>query len=224
MNTVVENLSVVIVAKDFNLSIFKPFWLVKNNIFRESELQGNIVITPPAVQIPADRYQFLLLPDRLQLSMQREYPDAESDISRIVGGVVKTLPQTPYTAIGLNFNYLVAPEGDDIFGSWNRKFFASALSAEIQSPEETNARFGSYVSFDALGTRLKINISPVKAPPNVENLSKSWQAGQELMRVHLNFHSDVVDGESPAESVLGQIGKWPEALALSRRITENITE
>ena len=86
MNIVMENSSVVIIAKDFNLSILKPLWLVKNKIFREKELEGDVVVTPPAVQIRSDNYQFMALPDRLQIALPREYPDAQSDIDRIAGG------------------------------------------------------------------------------------------------------------------------------------------
>ena len=88
MNTVMENSSVVIIAKDFNISIFKPMWFLKNNIFSEEELNKDIVITPPAVQIPSKNFQFMVLPDRLQVTIPRQYPDAQSDIDRILGGIV----------------------------------------------------------------------------------------------------------------------------------------
>jgi len=224
MNIVLENSSIVIIAKDFNVSIFKPFWLLKNNIFREEELQGNIVITPPAVQIPTQNFQFTVLPDRLQVFMSRKYPDAEADIARIIGGVVKTLPHTPYTAVGLNFNYLVAPEAEDAFSNWNRDLFASPLSSKIQSTKNRKARFGSYVSFDVLGTRLNIDIKPVKASNDIETLCKSWRAGQDLIRVNLNFHSDVVNSKSAVDSILDKVAKWNEALVLSQKIIGMISE
>lgn len=224
MNTVLENLSIVILAKDFNLSIFKPFWLIKNNIFREQELQGNIVITPPAVQIPAQNFQLTVLPDRLQMLIPRRYAKAEADISRIIGGIVKTLPHTPYTAVGLNFNYFAAPQQESSFSSWNRKLLASGLSTKLQSPADENARFGSYVSFDALATRLRIDIKPIKAPNNIENLCNSWHAGQDLIRLNLNFHSDVFNADSPSDSVLATVDKWPDALALSQKLTKIISD
>ena len=224
MNILLENLSIVIIAKDFNVSIFKPFWLIKNNIFHEEELQGNIVITPPAVQIPAQDFQFTVLPDRLQMVIPRRYPNAEADIARIVKQTVKTLPHTPYTAVGLNFNYLVAPKSEDAFSAWNRSLFASPLASKLQLPKDENARFGSYVSFDVLGTRLKIDIRPVKAAPNIENLCKFWHVGQDLIRINFNFHSDVANMASPADSVLDKLGKWGEALTLSQKLTEMISE
>jgi len=224
MNIIPEILSIVITAKDFNVSIFKPFWLMKNSIFREEELQGNIIITPPAVQIPTENFQFMILPDRIQMSMPRQYTDAEADIGRILGGIVKTLPHTPYKGLGINFNYFVSPEAEETFSSWNRNLLASTLSNKIQSPKDKNARFGSYVSFDVIGTRLKIDIKPVKASKNIVKIYKSWHAGQDLLRVNLNFHSDVINADSPSDFILDKLGKWTEALALSKEITGIIAE
>jgi len=224
MNIFVENLSVVIVAKDFNISIFKPFWLLKNNILNEQELQGNIVITPPAVHIPTDNFVLMVLPDRLQMTMPRQYRDAKDDIARILGGIIKTLPHTPYTALGLNFNYFVAPEAEDAFSSWNKQLLASSLSNKIYPEQDEGTRFGSYLSFDVLGTRLKIDIKPVKAPNNIATLCNSWHKGQDLVRLNFNFHRDIISSEPPTQTVLDTLGKWSEALALSEQFTAMIPE
>jgi hypothetical protein len=224
MNIVFENSNIVIIAKDFNPSIFKPLWLMKNGIFREEELQGNIVIAPITVQVPTKNFQFVVLPDRLQMLIHRHYPDVESDITRVVGGTVKTLPHTPYTAMGLNFTYIIAPEAEDAFDAWNRNLFASPLSNKILSSKETNARFGSYISFNVLETRLKIDIKPVKAVGNLETLCKSWHTGQDLVRVNFNFHIDVLNTDSPVDSVLKNLGKWTEALTLSQKLIAMIPE
>ncbi len=222
MNTVMENSSIVIIAKDFNLSIFKPLWLMKNNIFREEELKGDIVITPPAVQIPSTNFQFMVLPDRIQFSIPRQYPDAQSDINRIVGGIVMKLPHTPYTAIGLNFQYLVAPESGDAPDNWERTLFASPVSNKLEGVETKSARYGSYLSFDTLGMRLKIDIKPTNAGRNIEALCNSWHYGQELIRIHFNFHTDVTNTEAPAELVADKLRKWTEAFTLSQDLRDKI--
>ncbi len=224
MNRIIENSSVVIIAKDFNISIFKPFWLIKNNIFREEELSGNILITPPAVQIPSKNFQFIVLPDRLQIAIPREYPEAQSDINRIIGGIVTVLPHTPYTAVGLNFNYLVAHEAQDTFSKWERTLFASSFSNKVLSAKDANTRFGSYLSLDALGTRLKIDIKPTNAGENIEALCNSWHPGQNLTRMHFNFHTDVTNTDAPAQLVVDKLGKWTESFALSQELTQKSCE
>ncbi|MHC4145101.1 MAG: hypothetical protein ACYSWW_10840 [Planctomycetota bacterium] len=219
-----ENSSVVIIAKDFNLSIFKPLWLMKNNIFREEELKGDIVITPLAVQIPLKNFQFMVLPDRLQIAIPRQYPDAQSDINRVLGGIVTTLPHTPFTAVGLNFHYLVAPESEDAFTSWERALFASPFSNRLHVAEEGNTRFGSYLSFNVLGSRLKMDIKPINAGDKIQGICNSWHPGQDLTRVHFNFHTDVTNAATPAESTLDSLGKWAEASTLSQELRDKICE
>lgn len=224
MNITLEHTSIVIVARDFNPTIFKPFWLKKNDIFLEQELQGSVVITPAAVQIPTENYQFTVLPDRVQMVIPRNYSKAEDDINRILGGIVKTLPHTPYTALGLNFNYLIAPDSEGKFSEWNRKLFASSFSRKIRYSKDNNARFGSYVSFDFLGARLKIDIKPIKALKNIESLCESWHENQDLIKFNLNFHSDVSNAESPVDAILATLNKWPDALSYSEKLMGMIEE
>jgi len=222
MNRVMENSSVVIIAKDFNLSILKPLWLMNNKIFRPEELEGDIVVTPPAVQIQSVNFQFVALLDRLQVSIPRVYGNGQSDINRVCGGIVKALPHTPYTAIGLNFHYLGAPQSREEFASWEKELFASPWAREIEGSQAENARFGSYLSFDAIGTRLKIDIKPTNAGGSIGGLCSSWHPGQELIRVHFNYHTDVTNTDAPAETVVNRLAKWEEALAMSTGLVENI--
>ena len=222
MNTVMENSSVVIIAKDLNLSILKPLWLIKNNIFLEDELKGDIVITPPAIQIPSTNFQFLVLQDRLQLTVHRQYPDAQSDINRILGGIVMKLPHTPYTAIGINFQYLVAPESGNAPDNWEGTLFASPVSNKLEGVEINKARYGSYLSFDILGMRLKIDIKPTNAGSNIEALCNSWHYGQELIRIQFNFHTDVTNTKAPEELVADRLRKWTKAFNLSEELRDKI--
>ena len=86
------------------------------------------------------------------------------------------------------------------------------------------ARFGSYLSFDVLGTRLKIDIKPFKASSNIEKLYNFWHIDQDLMRINLNFHTDVIKAESPVDLLIERLGKWKESLDLSKEIAGTISE
>ena len=185
-------------------------------------MKGDIVMTPLAVQIPSTNFQFMALPDRIQFSVNRQYPDAQSDINRIVGGIVMKLPHTPYTAIGINFQYLVAPESGDASVNWERTLFASPVSNKLEGIEAENVRYGCYLSFDSLEMRLKIDIKPTNAGRNIEALCNSWHHGQELIRIHFNFHTDVTNTEAHAELVADKLRKWTEAFTLSQEIRDKI--
>ncbi len=224
MQSVLVDASVVAIAHDVNLSIFRPPWLVKSRIFTEKELQGEIVVTPAFVQVPTDNFQLMVFPDRIQMAIRLNCPDAADCIQRVMGGVVSTLPHTPYTAAGLNFKYLAAPESADAFAPWNRALLSSSFADEVAPPDDGGARFGSYVSFDTLGLRLKLDIKPTKAPDAAVKMCKSWRPGQDLVSLGFNFHADVTQAKEPADELIGVLGKWTDALALSEKIAGQITD
>jgi len=222
MRIVFQNSSIVITANDVNLSIFKPLWLQKNQIFREEELQGQVVITPVAVQIATQRFQFMVVPNRIQMMFPSEYPEALSDISRVLGGIVQTLPHTPYSAIGINFNYMAAPKDEKTFPSLNSRLFGSEFAKQIHTVEDNDARFGSYFTFDLIGTRLKIDMKPVKGSSNINSLCSSWHRGQDLLAFNFNFHKDLTKPDQNVDIILTILNKWSEALSLSRQIIEKL--
>ena len=222
MKSVLEDSSVVILAKDVNLSILKPLWLRRNGIFSDEELQGNIVFTPVNVLIPTGNWEFTALPDRLQLRFPSEHVGTHIDVSRTLGRIVKILPHIPYLAVGLNFDYLFGPDSQDSFPRWNQGLFKCPCSTPMPLSEGVDPRFGAYVSFNTLGMRLKADIKPIKAPNAPGSVSTSWPPGEDLMRAKLNFHSDVASAEAPAVMVLAALNKWEEASGLAKEIVTQI--
>ena len=223
VKSILTDTSIVIVAHDVNISIFKPLWLVKTNIFREDELQGNIIVSPVSVNIPTDNFGFVVFPNRIQMSIPHLYPEAQSDINRILGGIVKTLPHTPYTAMGLNCEYLSAPEDEKAFESWNKNLLSSKFSNIVLTSKNSNPRFGGYFSYDFLEARLKIDIKPIVAEPDIKRHSKSWSRGQDLIRINFNLHHDINGSEEKPElAILKALEKWTETLSLSQEIVDLI--
>jgi len=224
MKSVFTDSSIVIVANDLNLSIFKPLWLVKNKILLEEEIQGDMVFSPVTVQIPTDRFIFSVLPNRVQMSIPRHINNAYPDIKRVLEGVINTLPHTPYTAVGLNFHYMIDCENQTKFYTWDKKLFASELAKKVVPADNGNARFGSYFSFDVLEARLKINITPTKANENIKELCESWQKDQELIKVDFNLHHSVQDDSATVNTVINTLEKWNEILSLTQEITKMISD
>lgn len=217
-----EHLSVVLAANDINLSIFRPLWLQKNNIITEQELSGQIVITPVAVQIPTRHFELSILPNRIQMICPSPYAEMESDLIRIIGGIAKTLPHTPYSGVGVNFNYFACPEDSKTFLDWNKQLFSSGFSQLAYPAEDPEERFGSYFSYDVLGARLKVDVKPVKAPVGIEKLCKLWGRNQDLIRVNLNFHTALTNSETNVDTILETLKKWDQAFSLSKEIIEKL--
>jgi len=224
MDTVFIGSTVVIVANDVNLSIFKPPWLTKTEIFNESELSGNVIISPVAVQIPTKNFGFAVFPNRMQVTIPRNYADAQSDLMRILGGIVQALPHTPYSGVGLNFNYLCAPAIEDTFATLNRKLFASDFANSIVPVDDDASRYGTYFSFDALDGRLKIDIKPTKGEGKINELHESWHRGHDLMAINYNLHYDVQPSEKSVARMIQIFSKWQAALSLTEEMTNKITD
>ncbi len=219
---VLSDSSVVVVANDVNLSIFKPPWLVNTGIFREVELQGQVVISPVAVQISSPCFEFSVFPNRLQLTLANPNEQSAQYVDRVLGGIVRLLPHTPYAGVGLNFAYFVAPAPGVSFGDWNRRVFSTQVTQVIADADVQDPKFGGYCSLGALDGRLRIDMRPVRGEGGISKLCESWREGEELMRISFNYHNDV-GGSSPEGASVGKIlEKWKDALRLSRQIVDRI--
>src|SRR5207253_8065118 len=95
--------NVVVTANQFNPSIVTQFWLVKEGVASENEFEGSCIFTEGVSQVQTKTFQLVVVPQMLQFTPS---PDAEKQgdlASAKVGKIVRALPHTPYTAIGLNF-------------------------------------------------------------------------------------------------------------------------
>lgn len=204
------NASAVIVAHDVNLSIFRPPWLRDQGILTDDELQGDVVATPVVVRIGARGFELTVLPDRLQFRPALQSDNANSDLLRVLGGIVSALPHTPFTAMGFNFGYrIIQPKGID-FAQWNRSRFASPVAfAVIPSGAQGTAHYGTYFSFDALDMRVKVDLKPIR---------KEGFA----MHSDFNFHRDLPQDPSIAE-ILRYLANWNTAALIAHEIAEKIS-
>ncbi len=210
----------VVVANHFNLSIFQPMWFLRNGVLREEELTQNVLISPGVVAIPTSDFFLTLLPERLQMQiLQRAYPNATAELLRVIGGIVRLLPHTPYAAIGFNFDVTVSPPDGRPFGEWNREGFLVPRMANVAGAASANARFGGYASYDLNGGRLKINIVPVKLPQ--PGLGTNEQGVGEHMHATFNYHTDVPQPPEP-DFVVGRLEIWESVFDEVRNVLTNI--
>jgi len=213
------NASAVAVAHDVNLSIFRLPWFRDQKILSEEELAGNVVITRPMVRIPTPSFELLILPDRVQVRPSDDPGKAQSDILRVLGGIVSTLPHTPFTAIGLNFDYLMTPEEHTEFQSWNKESFAAPFSLDVIDSAQEEARFGAYYSFDTLGMRLKADLKPVQRIEQPDGDILKSPMDPEVMLGKFNFHRDLKERSGVSE-ILQVLGRWNDAASLALKMAE----
>ena len=210
MSVEVAMRSVVIVGHDVNISILKPPWLVRNGIFSEDELSaGDVVFSQAVVQIPAGSFDFLALPDRVQIRLPRDCEDVQSILNRVLGGLVTTLPHTPLSAIGFNFEYVLLPQRGAKYVAWNCAGFQTSFAKQI-CESKTDVRFGSYCSFSALDMQVQVDLKPGRARRTDGDESSSAASRPEAMIGKINFHKELETPLRPPE-VFESLGRWAAA-------------
>ena len=202
------NSSVVLVANQINLSIFTPIWFAKQQILREDEFTPGTLISPGVVQIPTAGFNLLILPDRVQmLIVQDKFATASSELARVLGGVVRTLPHTPFKGVGLNFDFIAARPQSAAFSDWNRGLFSAPCLADLNELKEPSARFGTYFSLNLLGMRLRVTVKPVATKPVTPDAVVPFQEEAEKIQAAFNFHKGFAQQPS-VEELLAAIGAW----------------
>jgi hypothetical protein len=219
MKTFFADASAVVIANDVNLSIFKPPWFSRTGIFTDAELTGEIVISPVMVRVPTDEFEFMVFPNRFQMTFKGLPENGQESMDRVLGSIVNTLPHTPYSGVGLNFNHLVSPNAEDSFFDWCKKEFSCNTANKACPNEPDDARYGCYVSRDVLGGRLKLTIMPTRIANRLPDPSADWQVDDDVMRVAFNYDFKVeqTDPDSVCDQVTAILAKWTDVAEDSKR-------
>jgi hypothetical protein len=221
MTPILTDSSAVVVANDVNLSIFKPLWLTRNEVIREDEIGPNLIVTPALVQVPSENFELDIFPNRIQLRVRPRHPHASEYLRRILGGVVELLPHTPYRAVGLNFDYLVAVSETGTFAEWNRREFAAPFPLRVAIGADNTAEYGAYFSYDVFDMRLKVDAKPITVNETKTIEGVAIEAGQELMRLNFNFHSDIPQ-ESEPRLIVERLEIWNQAVEHADAVVGNL--
>jgi hypothetical protein len=153
----------------------------------------------------------LVVPEQLQFVPVGE-PEGHQDlVVNKLGTIVRTLPHTPYRAIGLNFSWHLIPECGDV-RTTTRSLFFREDRAIYEHFRDDNANYGAYLSKDFAGFRLRLDIKPILVPVD---------GGQEnRIQFAFNFQRDTGDGGA------GQIEEclrhWDETRCETERIIDSV--
>lgn len=204
--------NVVIIARQFNPSIFSQYWLIKNGILLEEDFPAGWVYSPMFVDVPSRGFHLVVLPEQLQFAPSPPSEASQGLLASKVGGIVETLPHTPYTAAGLNFVWQIAHESLSVADLTRRAFFKTE-SPVFRHFDTEDAQFGAYMSKDALGCRLNLDVKPV--------ILTRGEISEGRLQFSFNFHKDLSE-ENKVERILDLLGKWSEAWKLASVIFESL--
>lgn len=194
--------NVVIIARQFNPSIISQYWLIKNGIFTEEEIQSGSIFSPVIANVQTRDCQVLVLPEQLQFMYGLEDHSGQELLISKLGKIIQALPHTPFVAAGLNFSWQVYDEDEASNAALGKKLFFRDNVPLYRFFDTEDARFGSYMSRDILGCRLKLDIKPVTI---------ARQEGP-ANRLHFgfNFHLQL-DEDDKVNSILNLFKKWDAA-------------
>ncbi len=216
MRTELVGSSVVIVANRFNPSVVSQLWLVRNGLLAEDELAQGSIFADPLVQVLTPHFILVLTPEQMQFIPTGPEGDRAGLIADKVGRLVELLPQTPYRALGLNFTYHLRPEAGDVRQLARRLFFKDGTPI-FREFDCDDANFGAYLSKDALGFRLKLDMKPMNG------IDKEGQTVY-FFQVLFNFHADLEHAVGTVEHIRTLLGRWGEAADEAARLAARITE
>ena len=206
------NANAVIVANQFNPTVFSQYWLISNHIIGPNDFESQAcVFSPMVTQIMTHRFSLSIFPEQLQFAPVES--ESQQDLAlATVGRIVELLPHTPYTAAGLNFVWHVTPEQTD-FAQFSRALFYRKASPLYREFDAEDARFGAYMSKTALGFRLKLDIKPTM-------LKVQDGPSSEVMQFAFNYHRDIVAGQA-VQGVQDLLRQWNSAKDYSLQIVES---
>ena len=199
--------SVVVVAQNFNPSVTSQLWLVRNGVVSEGDFLPGCIFTDLLVQVRTRRFSLLFTPEQFQLVPAPGEEDSPALLEETIGRIVETLPHTPYRALGLNFTWHVIPEDGDV-AELSRRLFFTAGRPLFRDFDVPDASFGTYLSRDLLGFRLKLDVKPVTVPAST--------AAANRLQLLYNFHADLPEGEEAVARLRHHLRRWGEAAEAAR--------
>jgi hypothetical protein len=167
----------VITGANFNPSVFSHLWLVDNSIIGRQDLASGSVFTDVLVQARTAAFVLNVFPQQVQLVPIAPATASAQLMRDPMEKIVRLLPHTPLTAVGLNFVWqssLLAqpgPTGRSLF--FHRGPLYDAFNAE-------DARFGAYMSRDVGAVRMRLDVRPLYAQPYQQQMG-------ELLQFAFNF-------------------------------------
>jgi hypothetical protein len=205
------NRSVAIVAQQFNPSIFSQLWLVKHEMIGADEFEPNSLFSQNLVQVAAKQFNLLVFPQQLQLSPLVDQADEGALITKTISRITGLLPQTPYTAIGMNFIWQMVPVGESV-RQFSRRLFGRTDASIYEQFRTEDALFGAYMSKGFRDWRMNLDIRPTG--PEAGN--------EDRLQFVFNYHLDLSASEYAPATIANAITAWDEARSEALRIVESL--
>ena len=172
----------IVIAGSWNLAILNPEWLAKK-IFCKDEVEVELVLvgTRPTIRIRSGNVVFFPSSTRVSISCKEASAAALEEVEAVAVKVLKELPVTPLSGIGVNFAFRAEAPTEALLDCFNLNDGAklSASGPQILSTGITRA-------FDDDGNRINY----------------SMELGEDRsVTLKFNFHTPVSDGKEAISAI-----------------------
>jgi hypothetical protein len=205
--------SVVIINTGVIPSSFNSYWLVKNGILKEEELNNNHIFTNNIVELNGDDYILTITGNSFQIRAKDNLQDLDHCINDKLDKIIDVTTNTIYVSVGVNFNWIIEPKDGD-FKKLSRDLFFKNDSSVFAFFDKEDATFGSYMSKDFDDARLKLDIKPIYTNQDLADKKGA-------IHFNFNFHYDIPEGDR-SEKLKLFIKKWNLFYNESNRIIESL--
>ena len=204
--------AVVVVAQQFNPSVFSQVWLVRNGLLAEDGVLPGSAFTDLFVQVRSHQFNMLVIAEQLQFNPTVPPTEEQALIVDKVSTIVRTLPHTPFKALGLNFAWHLRPREGTIAAMTRALFYRETVPL-FRHFGGADAHFGSYLSKNFMGFRLKLDIKPILVPTGEGQIENRLQFA-------FNFHADL--GGDAAQQIADRLVQWNEVRQEAQRVIDSV--
>jgi len=192
MELKLDGVNVVILAKNHNPSIVSREWLRDKKII-EGDIT-NFAHTPAFSVVETEMISIVEDPERLQISLKKDFSENITKLQEIANRYVEQLPETPYTAIGINYLYSIYSEKDAVkrIYSVNEEKFSKLFPVSYQ--------LGSFIKFKYEDFLVRLSLQPE----------------DNKIVAEINFHCEV----QSAQSIREMTERFPQTKEKTEEILE----
>lgn len=192
--------SVVVVARQFNPSVFSQLWLVRHGLVGKDAFRDGCIFSDAIAQVNTEDFNLLVVPPRAQFIANVAEEAQQRLIVDKMSRLVRALPETPYRAVGINMKWKVQTAGGTIAELSRRLAFVP--TSPIHAMFDTrDARFGAILSKDSFGCRLNLTVKPEVAD----------NEGDDVLMFAFNYHRDIRPDEDAIPIIVESLEQWDNA-------------
>jgi len=200
MNIELVDASVVVVARQFNPSVFSQLWLVRHGLVGENDFREGCIFSDALAQVTTEAFNLLVVPPRAQFIANVAEDAQQRLIVDRMGLLVRALPETPYRAVGINMTWKVQAASGSIADLSRRLAFVPSSPVHAIF-DEADARFGAILSKDSFGCRLNLTVKPEVVEGEED----------ESLVFAFNYHRDIRPDDDAAQIIIETLEQWDNA-------------